>query len=177
MFDLLQDEDPARAERVMRAMLAMGKIDLDVLERVWRGGVPRPEIVVETVVRIPVEKAWDVWTKPEHILRWNQASEDWHTTAAMNDLRAGGRFSSRMEAKDGGAGFDFFGVHDRVEPLRVVSSTLGDGRHLRVEFTPDGGSTHVRELFEAEGTNPPDLQRQGWQSILDHYRAYAEGMA
>ncbi len=177
MFDLLQDEDPVKAERTMKAMLQMTRIDLAALERAYRGeeaAEAKPRISVSAIVGVPAAKAWEFWTGPAHIVQWNQASEDWHTTRAENDLRVGGSFASRMEAKDGSAGFDFGGVYDEVSPPRRLAYTLGDGRRVEVTFDGEGGSTLVREMFDAEGTNAPEVQRQGWQSILDHFRTYAE---
>ena len=132
----------------------------------------RISITVETTVSVPPESAWAYWTDPQHITKWNQASEDWHTPWAQNDLRNGGKFSSRMESKDGKFGFDFWGIYDAVEPPRLLASTLGDGRKVRVTFDPAAEGTKVTETFEAEGENSIELQRQGWQAILDSYRNY-----
>ena len=129
-------------------------------------------ITVETTVPVSPELAWEYWTKPAHITQWNQASNDWHTPRAESDLRAGGRFSSRMESKDGKFGFDFRGIYDVVEPYRLLDSTLGDERKVHVTFTPVAAGTKIVETFEAEVENPVELQRQGWQAILDSYRRY-----
>ena len=129
-------------------------------------------ITVETTVPVSPELAWEYWTKPAHITQWNQASDDWHTPRAESDLRAGGRFSSRMESKDGKFGFDFRGIYDVVEPYRLLDSTLGDERKVHVTFTPVAAGTKIVETFEAEVENPVELQRQGWQAILDSYRRY-----
>jgi len=177
MFDLLQDEDPVRSERAMKAMLSMTKIDLAAIERAFQGDETEPErvpVMVSTIVRVPLAKVWDIWTDPAHIVRWNAASDDWHTRHAENDLRPGGRFSYRMEAKDGSSGFDFSGVYDEVEIRRCILYTLDDGRHVSLTFDGDGGATLVRETFDAEAENPRQLQRKGWQAILDHFRDYAE---
>ena len=120
----------------------------------------RVRITVETTVPVSPELAWEYWTEPRHITQWNQASEDWHTPRAENDLRVGGAFTSRMESKDGKFGFDFGGVYDAVEPHRLLASTLGDA------------GTRIVETFEAEGENSVELQRTGWQAILDSYRRY-----
>jgi predicted 3-demethylubiquinone-9 3-methyltransferase (glyoxalase superfamily)/uncharacterized protein YndB with AHSA1/START domain len=179
MFDLLQDDDPVKAERAMKAMLSMTRIDLAAIERAFRGEMPKLErttVMVSTIVRVPLAKAWDVWTDPKHIVHWNAASDDWHAPHAENDLRQGGRFSYRMEAKDGSFGFDFGGVYDEVEARRCILYTLGDGRHVSVTFDGDGGATLVRETFDAEAQNPPEAQRKGWQAILDRYRDYAQGL-
>ena len=107
-------------------------------------------------------------------MKWNAASEDWHTTRAENDLRAGGVFSSRMEARDGSAGFDFGGTYDEVKQYELISYTLGDGRKVSVNFAAEGEETLVTEIFEAEMQNPADMQRDGWQAILDHFKKYVE---
>ena len=134
----------------------------------------RISITVETTVPVSPELAWEYWTKPAHITQWNQASEDWHTPRAENDVRVGGKFSSRMESIDGKMGFDFWGIYDTVEPYHVLNSTLGDERKVFVTFEPVASGTHIVETFEAEGENSVELQRQGWQAILDSYRRYVE---
>ena len=132
----------------------------------------RISITVETTVPVSPELAWEYWTKPAHITQWNQASDDWHTPRAESDLRAGGAFSSRMESKDGKYGFDFGGIFDAVEPPRLLDYTIGDGRKVQVTFESVASGTHIVETFEAEGENSAELQRQGWQAILDSYRKY-----
>ena len=132
----------------------------------------RTSITVETTVPVSPELAWAYWTEPKHIVEWNQASADWHTPRAENDLRVGGAFTSRMESKDGKFGFDFGGVYDAVEPHRLLASTLGDGRMVQVSFEPVPAGTRIVETFEAEGENNVELQRTGWQAILDSYRRY-----
>jgi len=131
-------------------------------------------ITVEATVNAPLEKVWKLWTTPEHIMKWNNASDDWHTPKAENDLRVGGKFLSRMEAKDGSFGFDFWGIYDEVKTNELISNTLGDGRKMKVVFTPQGNTTIVTETFEAEGENPVELQQQGWQAILNNFKTYAE---
>lgn len=131
-------------------------------------------ITVETTVKAPVEKVWQLWSQPEHITKWNSASEDWHTPRAENDLRQGGKFSARMEARDGSIGFDFGGVYDEVKTNEVIAYTIGDGRKVKVTFSPNGKETKVVETFEAESTNPVEMQRGGWQAILDNFKKYAE---
>jgi uncharacterized protein YndB with AHSA1/START domain len=133
-------------------------------------------ITVETKVNTPVEKVWNIWTTPEHIVNWNTASEDWHTTKAENDLRAGGKFHFRMEAREEDDGFDFDGVYDKVNEHKEIGYTLGDGRNVQVFFTPVGNGTIVKEVFEAEKTNPVEVQESGWQSILDNFKEYLEGL-
>lgn len=131
-------------------------------------------ITIETTINAPVKKVWAYWTKPEHIIKWNAASDDWHTTRAENDLRAGGKFSSRMEAKDGSMGFDFHGVYDVINEFAYIESTLGDGRKTKVTFTSNADSTNVSESFDPEDVNPIDMQRTGWQNILDNFKKYTE---
>jgi len=131
-------------------------------------------ITIETTVNAPVEKVWQYWSAPEHITKWNTASEDWHTPRAENDLRTGGKFSARMEAKDGSFGFDFFGIYDDVQEHQVIDYTMGDGRKVQVRFSGDGNTTKVVETFEPENTHPVDFQRGGWQAILDNFKKYTE---
>jgi len=139
------------------------------------GTIEKTVISVETTIHAPVERVWKLWTEPIHIMHWNQASDDWHTTRAENDLRKGGVFFSRMEARDGSAGFDFTGRYSRVEPHRIIEYTLDDGRKVKVVFASEGSETVVRESFEAEQTYAQEVQMEGWQSILDHFRKYVEG--
>lgn len=134
----------------------------------------RSKITVTASVRVPVEKAWDYWTDPAHITQWNNASEDWHTPRAENDLRPGGRFVSRMEAKVGSFGFDFSGTYDEVIPLKSIIYTLDDDRRVQLTFTDQGHETHIIETFEAESENSVELQQEGWQAILDNFKRYAE---
>lgn len=132
------------------------------------------KITVQTMVNAPVEKVWEYWSAPEHITRWNSASEDWHTPRAENDLRTGGTFSSRMESRDGSMGFDFGGVYDEVKVHETISYTMGDGRQVRVVFDGRNGETAITETFDAESTHPVDMQRAGWQAILDNFKKYVE---
>lgn len=131
-------------------------------------------ITVETTVHAPVEKVWEYWNKPEHITKWCSASDDWHTPRAENDLKTGGKFSSRMEAKDGSMGFDFAGVYDDVKPNEYIEYSMSDGRKVKIVFSAQGTDTHIKESFDAEETNPVEMQRGGWQSILDHFKKYTE---
>lgn len=132
------------------------------------------KITVEATVQAPVEKVWEFWTEPKHIKQWNNASDDWHTPHAENDLRAGGAFSSRMEAKDGSFGFDFGGVYDEVSEHERIVYTLGDSRKVTIDFISQGEATRVVETFEAEQTNAVEMQQAGWQAILDNFKKYAE---
>lgn len=134
----------------------------------------KQKITVENTVNAPVDKVWELWTGPEHITKWNNASKDWHTTRAENDLRAGGKFMARMEAKDGSFGFDFEGTYDEVRTNEAIAYTMSDGRKVDVIFTSAGDATKVVETFEAETENPIEMQRGGWQAILDSFKKYAE---
>ena len=131
-------------------------------------------ITIENTVNAPVEKVWEYWTKPEHITQWNNASDDWHTPRAENDLRVGGSFAARMEAKDGSFGFDFGGIYDAVTTNEYIEYTLGDGRKVTITFTADGNKTKLVESFEAESTNSIEMQQGGWQNILDNFKKYTE---
>lgn len=132
-------------------------------------------ITVQATVNASVEKVWKCWTTPEDIIRWNNASEDWHTPKAENDPRTGGRFRFRMEAKDGSAGFDFEGVYEEVTENKLIVYSMSDGRRVKIIFTDKGGQTEVVETFDAEAENPLDMQREGWQAILDNFKRYTEG--
>lgn len=132
-------------------------------------------ITVETTVNAPVEKVWKYWSEPSHIIQWNNASEDWHTPRVENDLKVGGKFHSRMEAKDGSFGFDFVGEYTKVEEYKTIEYTMGDGRKVKIDFTPQGDTTKVVETFDAESTNSIELQRGGWQAILDNFKKHTEG--
>ena len=131
------------------------------------------KITVETKVAASIDEVWRAWTTPEDIKQWNAASDDWHTTAASVDLRVGGTFSSRMEAKDGSMGFDFAGKYTKLIKNELIEFTFGD-RVTRVEFIPGDNSVTVRETFDAEGTHPIEQQRQGWQAILDRFTRHVE---
>lgn len=131
-------------------------------------------VTVEAVVQAPVEKVWKYWTEPVHIKKWNSASDEWHTPIAENDLRVGGKFLSRMEAKDGSFGFDFGGVYDEVKLNEAIAYTLGDERKVNITFISQGNETKVIETFDAESTNPIEMQQGGWQAILDNFKKYAE---
>lgn len=131
-----------------------------------------PQITIETTIAAPVQAVWQAWTTPADIMQWNAASDDWHTTRSSVDLRVGGTFSSRMEARDGSFGFDFAGTYTEVQPLRLIVCRLGDelgGRLLRVEFIEGPAGVTVRETFETESTHSMDQQREGWQAILDRF--------
>ena len=132
------------------------------------------KITVESTIQAPVEKVWKLWSAPEHITQWCNASDDWHVPKAENDLRTGGRFSTRMEAKDGSFGFDFGGVYDQVKTNELIEYTLGDNRKVVIRFTANGNETSVVETFDAENENPVDMQQAGWQAILNNFKKYTE---
>lgn len=132
------------------------------------------KITVETAVNAGLNSVWDAFNNPADIMQWNAAQDDWHTTQAAVDLREGGTFKSRMEAKDGSAGFDFEGVYTRVEPKKAIEFRMSDGREVQVEFLERDGEVQVKETFDAETENAPELQRQGWQAILDNFGRHVE---
>src|SRR3954468_3497832 len=131
------------------------------------------KITVASTIAAPIEKVWSAYTSPEDIKQWNAASDDWHTTASTVDLREGGAFSSRMEAKDGSMGFDFAGTYTKIVKHKLIESAFGD-RTSQVEFEDGPNGVTVRVSFEAETTNPVEMQRQGWQSILDNFKKHVE---
>jgi uncharacterized protein YndB with AHSA1/START domain len=132
------------------------------------------KITVETVVKADINKVWEAWNNPEDIKRWNSAQEDWHTTQSTVDLREGGKFSARMEARDGSMGFDFEGTYTRVEPHKAIEYRMSDGREVQVELVESADGVLVKETFDAETENPPEFQRTGWQAILDNFGRYVE---
>lgn len=132
------------------------------------------KISVGTTVTGNPKKIWDFWTRPEHIVKWNFASSDWHCPKAENDLRVGGKLRSRMEAKDGSFGFDFEAVYDEVSDQKKIAYTMGDGRRAITNFEVADGKTVVTTEFDAENTYPLDMQRDGWQAILENFKKYVE---
>lgn len=134
------------------------------------------KVTIETTVNAPLAKVWETWNGPAHIMQWNSASPDWHCPKAETDLRTGGTFSSRMEARDGSMGFDFGGVYDEVRNGEYIAYTMGDGRKVQVSFTSKGDSTHISQTFEAENMHPVDFQKAGWQSIMDNHKKYTESI-
>lgn len=131
------------------------------------------QIAVETTVHAPIERVWQAYTTPEDIVQWNAASDDWHTTKASVDLRVGGAFSSRMEAKDGSFGFDFAGTYTSVVPHSLLEYSFGD-RTARVDFADTREGVNVKVAFEAETTHSIEQQQQGWQAILDNFKRHVE---
>ena len=132
------------------------------------------QIKIQTHIGVRVETIWNAYTSAEDIMQWNRASEDWHCIEAINDLRVGGKFKNRMEAKDASAGFDFTGTYTELEPFKKIAYVMPDGRHVRINFNPKKAATDVEVIFDAESENPIDLQRQGRQAILDNFKFYVE---
>lgn len=137
-------------------------------------GTGKTIITVEATVNASVNRVWKFWTSPEHIIHWNNASDDWHTPQAENDFRVGGSFLSRMEAKDGSFGFDFAGAYNEIKTHELIIYTIFDGRKVRINFTSAGNFTTIIESFEAESENPIEIQKGGWQSILNSFKRYVE---
>jgi uncharacterized protein YndB with AHSA1/START domain len=134
----------------------------------------RKSITVETIVHAPVEKVWKHWNEPESITRWCQASDDWHAPYAENDLRKDGKFKTTMAAKDGSVSFDFEGVYTKVTSNSAIEYEMADGRRVSITFTPQGNDTKVVETFDAENTHPLEMQRDGWQAILNNFKKFTE---
>lgn len=132
------------------------------------------KITIETIVNADLESVWSAWNNPEDIKQWNAASDDWHTTYSKVDLREGGTFMSRMEAKDGSSGFDFEGTYSRIEDQKIIEYGMADGRKVKVEFIEKPEGVLVRETFDAETENDPEMQREGWQNILDKFAHHVE---
>lgn len=134
----------------------------------------KTQITVEAIVKAPVEKVWKYWNEPEHIKQWAFASDDWHVPFAENDARTSGKFKTTMAAKDGSMSFDFEGVYAHVETNKVIEYAIADGRKVKITFATQGSETKVTETFEPEGLNPVEMQRGGWQAILDNFKKHAE---
>ncbi len=132
------------------------------------------KITVESVINTDLSKVWDYWTQPEHITKWNFASDDWQCPKAENDLRVGGKYFARMEAKDGSFGFDFEATYDEVIDQKKITYTMGDGRQATTTFENHDGATKVVTVFDAESLNPIEMQKQGWQEIMNNFKKYAE---
>lgn len=135
------------------------------------------KITVQTLVRAPLSRVWEAWSSPEDIMQWNAAQDDWHTTRSTVDLREGGAFLSRMEAKDGSAGFDFEGVYTRIVPQQAIEYRMGDGREVQVEFEDTDEGVRVRNTFDAETVHSAEQQQAGWQAILDRFGRHVEAKA
>lgn len=134
----------------------------------------RTPITIEAAINAPVEKVWQYWSEPAHITKWTFAASDWHAPYAENDLKTDGKFKTRMEAKDGSMGFDFEGIYSNVEEYKLIEYGLGDGRQVKITFEETDGITKVIETFDPENQNPIEMQRDGWQSILDNFKKYSE---
>lgn len=132
------------------------------------------KITVETVAKAELNQVWEAWNNPTDIQQWNAAQEDWHTTKSTVDLREGGTFLSRMEAKDGSVGFDFEGTYTRIVPREAIAYRMSDDREVEIEFAERSDGVLVKVSFDAENENSPELQRQGWQAILDNFGRYVE---
>ncbi|BBA32200.1 activator of Hsp90 ATPase 1 family protein [Methylocaldum marinum] len=132
------------------------------------------KIAIETVIKANLSSVWNAWNNPEDIKQWNAASDDWHTIRSTVDLREGGKFLSRMEAKDGSMGFDFEGTYTRIVPHKIIEYRMSDGREVEVEFVERADNILVKTVFDAESENPPEMQRAGWQAILDNFGRYVE---
>lgn len=132
------------------------------------------KITVTTTVNADLNTVWDCWNNPEDIKQWNAASEDWHTTQSMVDLRQGGQFKSRMEAKDGSMGFDFTGTYTKVNKPNRIEYVMDDDRQVTIDFEQTDQDVTVTEIFDAEEQHDPEYQKQGWQSILDNFARHVE---
>lgn len=131
-------------------------------------------IVVQTIVDVPIKHVWTYWNEPKHIMKWYSASDDWHTPFATNDLKVIGKFNYRMEAKDGSFGFDFSGMYLDIKPYESITYELDDHRKVNIEFNRKNDMTEIIQKFEAEPSESLELQETGWQSILDHFKTYAQ---
>lgn len=132
------------------------------------------KITVNAMIQAPIQEVWEKWTKPEHITKWNFAIDSWQCPKAENDLRVGGKYSARMEAKDGSFGFDFEAIYDVVVEHKELTYTMSDGRQATTVFESIGSKTQMTTTFDAESENPEEMQQQGWQMILNNFKKYAE---
>ncbi|HKJ80438.1 MAG TPA: SRPBCC family protein [Ignavibacteriaceae bacterium] len=132
------------------------------------------KVIIEATVSAGTKKVWDYWNKPEHITKWNFAADDWHCPKAENDLRVGGKLKSRMEARDGSYGFDFEATYDEVTDQKKITYTIADGRKATTDFENLDGKTKITTVFDAENENPIEMQKAGWQAILDNFKKYVE---
>ena len=132
------------------------------------------KIEIESKINAKLDQVWEYWTKPEHITKWNKASEDWLCPNAENDLKDGGKFKYRMESEDGKVGFDFAGTYKEVKEKEKLTYELEDGRNAEVTFSEEDGNVMIKETLDTEDENPVDQQEQGWKSILESFKAYAE---
>jgi uncharacterized protein YndB with AHSA1/START domain len=135
------------------------------------------KIDIQSFVNVSTKEVWEFYTNPEHIVNWNFASPNWHCPSAQNDLRPGGKYSARMEAKDGSFGFDFEAIYDTVYPLEGFTYTMEDGRQVDTQFIEEETGTLIKVSFDPEDQNSLELQRAGWQAILNNFTSYAESIA
>ena len=133
-------------------------------------------ITIETTVNAPIEKVWKTWAEPEHITKWCQASDDWHAPNSENDLRTGGKFKTTMAAKDGSFSFDFGGTYTDVVDHKKIAYSLDDNRKVVIHFSSEGNTTKIVETFDPESVNSIDMQRDGWQAILNNFKKYTESI-
>jgi len=133
-------------------------------------------ITVRSNINAPIDKVWECWTNPEHITKWCFASPDWHTPYAENDLRKGGKFKSTMAAKDGSMSFDFEGEYTLVNQNKDIQYVMADGRKVEVSFKETSNGVEIIESFDPETLNPEEMQRGGWQAILDNFKKYTESL-
>lgn len=133
------------------------------------------KLTISAHAKAPIDAVWRAWTTPADIMQWNAASDDWHTPYAVADIREGGTFLSRMEARDGSFGFDFEGTYTRVVPPQAIDYVMSDGRRAETTFTAEHGGVTIRTTFDAEAENSAEMQQQGWQAILDRFVRHVEG--
>ena len=131
-------------------------------------------ITVQNTINVPIDEVWEKWTTPQHIMKWNNASDDWYTPFAEIDLQVGGKFKYTMASKDDTMRFDFEGVYTTVLDFSVIEYEIIDGRKVKITFEQDAASTKVIESFDPERENSEELQEQGWQAILDNFKKYVE---
>lgn len=136
----------------------------------------KPLITLEAIIIKPMNTVWECWTKPEHITKWCFASDDWRAPSSTSDFKVGGKLSTRMEAKDGSFGFDFWGIYDEIKPNEKLTITMGDDRKWNTYFSLVDGGVKVVEEFEAESQNPVEMQQEGWQMILNNFKKYVESL-
>lgn len=134
------------------------------------------KIKIQTTIGAPLDKVWKAWTTPEHITKWNFASEDWHCPRVENDMQVGGKYKARMEAKDGSFGFDFEATYDEIVDRKKIVYTIADGRKVDTQFREISGQTSISTEFDPENQNPMEMQQQGWQAILDNFKKYVENL-
>ncbi|MDW5289539.1 SRPBCC domain-containing protein [Formosa sp. PL04] len=134
----------------------------------------KERITVQTKIKAPISKVWELYTQPNHIINWNFANDEWCCPNAKNDLKKGREFNFRMEAKDGSMGFDFTGKYENVVQNELITYKIMDGRNVDVEFSERKNEVHLKQIFDAEGTNSDEQQKNGWQAILDNFKKYAE---